>query len=129
MSLGTAFPMILGSWLVRPIPLPASETSVSPTLSVQRIPDSRTHLLYSELPEETDEVESQQDSPVGPTIYTCPVQDVWGLQLFESPDFWLFFVILVLCEFVYPLLAVDGALNGHSTRDRCHVCVFVRVVL
>jgi hypothetical protein len=122
LALGTSIPMVMGCFLVRPIPLPsdvpaglergrgALPSAVTSTSAL--IDDSRTQLLAHESDWELDESEEQSYSRAlsrsshgatsaddllihhshGQTDSDLP--NVFGVELWKSGDFWLLFTIL-----------------------------------
>jgi hypothetical protein len=122
LALGTSLPMVMGCFLVRPIPLPSDipaglergigvlPSAVTSTSAL--IDDSRARQLIHESDWELDESEEQSsnralsrssrdatsadDLPIhrsrGGTDDGFP--NVFGVELWKSGDFWLLFAIL-----------------------------------
>ena len=82
LALGTAIPMMLGWFLIRPCPYPEHST----TESVHREESADTSFT----PNETTNLISKNDQ-------TRPL-DITGLALLRTVDFWILFWIMSLCE-------------------------------
>lgn len=124
LAIGTALPMALGWFFVRPIPLPtlngvndfenrlpSSPDTSSPWRSyLERGDDSGTRLLPDdELDHEENHVRSQKRHARAVSIASCGevitdaladdnLPDISGKELLVTLDFWLLFTIMSLCE-------------------------------
>jgi hypothetical protein len=120
LAVGTSFPMLIGLWLVRPIP-PSLELellhgpkhqrtrSQGSTRPVGRRDDSNTRLLPRSSLEHTVDAEQAISLPshtrsASPTpgkqhkLHIGELADVPGKDLWRYPDFWLLFAIMTLCS-------------------------------
>ncbi|KIY63648.1 MFS general substrate transporter [Cylindrobasidium torrendii FP15055 ss-10] len=121
LALGTSLPMIAGFFLIRPIPLPPTETTT------RRRRDSSEPLL-SERPNFDREIEDvavdgQEESPatkVHTTDNHLEHPNIYGLELWKNIDFWLLFLILTFVSgtglmFINNVGAMARALYIHAT--------------
>ena len=106
LSLGSSFPMILGFFFVRPIPLPEKnlnrevegylETSSS---TYEQRNNSHTPLLNHDNVENISG-QDDDDAQIGADLELSPSPNVYGKTLWCSSDFWLLCSILSISVFV-----------------------------
>lgn len=113
LAIGTSVPMIIGWFIIHPVPLPEAdsfttlESSGDPTI-FQQEPDSQTSLLADD---ELSPSRSLQHTTANRTTSTetrgkiliDASPNISGGALFTTIDFWLLFTIMSLCTSLYPV--------------------------
>lgn len=128
LAVGTACPMIMGHFIVRPIPLPRSSPPEDPEPVLTASDQATSPLLGHGRAAEYEETQHPANEGISPLMSRrrallagdVGLTNVSGTKLAKSTEFWLLFSILSLCTFFFLLLGafVDGVC---SSGNRAYV--------
>ncbi|KAG5637900.1 hypothetical protein H0H81_002728 [Sphagnurus paluster] len=119
LSLGTSLPMIIGFFLVRPIPLPPTDPIAGVERGAEETDEARDEHRALLAAQESVDAPAQLSRRAALNQGILP--NVYGRKLFTSSDFWLLFTILSLLSgtglmYINNVGSMSQALYAKSTR-------------
>ena len=139
LAIGTTTPMLIGLFIVKPVPpVPATLNARSTTDGYDLIPsgdtaaDGEPEVMLSPVVDTEADADSAQLVPheLEPRVSLHPersieekdvLPDIHGKQLWLTPDFYLFFVIIAICGWLLRIFKLDAHFSaiGGGTGIMC----------